>query len=41
VAKSVARYAERDEAELRRDTTATAFALFGLAAIFAPIEPPL
>lgn len=34
VAKSVARHAGRDEAELRRSTTATAFALFGLATVF-------
>jgi TatD DNase family protein len=34
VAKSVARHAERDEAELCRSTTATAFALFGLATVF-------
>ncbi|MES1182663.1 MAG: TatD family hydrolase, partial [Myxococcales bacterium] len=35
VARAVARYAGRDEAELRRSTTATAFELFGLAARFA------
>lgn len=35
VAASVARYAGRDEAEVRRTTTATAFQLFGLAARFA------
>ena len=34
VAASVARFAERDEAAVRRDTTATAFRLFGLAARF-------
>jgi TatD DNase family protein len=34
VAKSVARYAERDEAELCRSTTQVAFELFGLAARF-------
>jgi TatD DNase family protein len=38
VARSVAHYAQRDEAELRRSTTATAFALFGLAAIFASAD---
>jgi TatD DNase family protein len=35
VAASVARYAGRDETELRRSTTATAFALFGLAGVLA------
>jgi TatD DNase family protein len=41
VARSVARYAGRDEAELRRSTTATAFELFGLAARFAaPMSTP-
>ncbi|MDF3065143.1 MAG: Deoxyribonuclease TatD [Polyangiaceae bacterium] len=34
VAKSVARFADRDEADVRRDTTATAFRLFGLEARF-------
>ena len=34
IAVSVARYAGRTEAEVRRDTTATAFRLFGLAARF-------
>ena len=34
VAASVARYAERTEADVRRDTTACAFRLFGLAARF-------
>lgn len=39
VARAVARYAGRDEAELRRTTTATAFELFGLAARFARPTP--
>ena len=34
VARSVAQYAGREEAELRRSTTATALALFGLATLF-------
>jgi hypothetical protein len=34
VAASVARYAGRDEAEVRRSTTQVAFELFGLAARF-------
>ena len=34
VAAAVARYAGRDEAELRRSTSAVAFGLFGLAARF-------
>jgi TatD DNase family protein len=38
VAASVARYAGRDEAELRRTTTATAFELFGLAKRFEVAE---
>lgn len=40
VARSVARYAGRDEAEVRRTTTATAFQLFGLAARFARPATP-
>jgi TatD DNase family protein len=36
VAASVARYAGRDETELRRSTTSTAFELFGLAGVFEP-----
>jgi TatD DNase family protein len=39
VARSVARYANRDEAELRRTTTRTAFELFGLAARFSTPQP--
>jgi TatD DNase family protein len=35
VAASVARYAGRDESELRRSTTSTAFELFGLGGVFA------
>ena len=35
VAKSVARHAGRDETEVGPSTTATAFALFGLATVFA------
>jgi len=35
VARRVAHFAGRDEAELRRSTSATAFELFGLAALFA------
>lgn len=38
VARSVARYAGRDEAELRRTTTAAAFRLFGLSALFGTAE---
>ena len=34
VAASVARYSGRSEADVRRDTTATAFELFGLAELF-------
>ena len=34
IARSVARFAEREEAQLCRDTTATAFKLFGLEARF-------
>ncbi len=40
VAASVARYAGRSDADVRRDTTASAFRLFDLASRFAPTSEP-